>query len=225
MRMNVLLAGMVVTAILWASSVQAAIITYTNQAAWEAAVSGTILVETFNGQAVRNFASTISESGFNGFSLSGIENGESVGIRTGATSGNIDGSQFLGWQNGDGNAGPTINFNLTSPASAFAFNWFDTDPTDEYELLIDGVSYFNPPFSTGTGGGFFGIVNTSGTFSTATIRNAIGQSPGGFVDPFGVDNVRSVQSEAVPEPATLAMWGLGALGCVIAKYRRRKVAG
>jgi hypothetical protein len=31
-------------------------------------------------------------------------------------------------------------------------------------------------------------------------------------------------SEAVPEPATLTIWGLGAIGCALAAYRRKKSA-
>ncbi len=66
---------------------RAAFVTYTNQAAWAAAVSGqTVLTENFNTQAVRNFASTINETGFNGFSLTGLENGDNAGIRNGGTS-------------------------------------------------------------------------------------------------------------------------------------------
>jgi hypothetical protein len=33
-----------------------------------------------------------------------------------------------------------------------------------------------------------------------------------------------IDNATVPEPATLAIWGLGALGCAIAGYRRRKRA-
>jgi hypothetical protein len=41
-----------------------------------------------------------------------------------------------------------------------------------------------------------------------------------------LDNVRvnEVSTGAVPEPATLTIWGLGALGCAGAGYRRRRVA-
>jgi len=37
-------------------------------------------------------------------------------------------------------------------------------------------------------------------------------------------NILLADQAAVPEPASLAIWGLGALGCVIGAYRRRKAA-
>ena len=35
--------------------------------------------------------------------------------------------------------------------------------------------------------------------------------------------LRNASISAVPEPASLAIWSLGALGCAIAGYRRRKL--
>lgn len=209
--------------LIWTATAPAfgAIIVYTDQAAWQAAVGGGTIVENFNSQTIRNFSSPFNESGFNGFSLSGNSGGDIVGIQSGGASGNINGTSFLRWSSWDGNAGPVINFNFDNPTNAFAFNWVDTDPTDEYELFVDGQSFFNPPFSSGTGSGFFGIIKTDGTFNTATIRNAVGQSPGGYIDPFGIDNVQ-MAATVTPEPASLAIWGLASLGLAYGARRARQ---
>jgi hypothetical protein len=42
----------------------------------------------------------------------------------------------------------------------------------------------------------------------------------GYTVPFQLSGTFAV--EAVPEPASLVLWGLGALGCTVAGYRRRK---
>lgn len=209
--------------LIWTATTPAfgAIIVYTDQAAWQAAVGGGTIVENFNSQTVRNFPGPINESGFNGFNLSGSTGGDIVGIQPGGAGGNINGSPFLGWRHGDGNYGPTITFNFLNPTHAFAFNWVDTDFSDEYELFVDGQSFFNPPFSSNTGAGFFGIIKTDGAFTSATIRNAVGQTPGGVIDPFGIDNVQ-MAATVTPEPASLAIWGLASLGLAYGARRARQ---
>ena len=68
---------------------------------------------------------------------------------------------------------------------------------------------------------FFMVARTSAIYyghSTATISGfgtAFGATFGPSNEPF---------TQAVPEPATLTLWSLGALGCAIGAYRRRKRA-
>jgi len=63
---------------------------------------------------------------------------------------------------------------------------------------------------------------------TGTTIAGMGLIPGTYTyhwgDPTHPDPARTltVQIGPVPEPASLAIWGLGALGCAIAGYRRRK---
>ena len=87
-------------------------------------------------------------------------------------------------------------------------------------------AFVNPPFteapfSGGAPPGFFGIVATGGeTFSLATIQAV---PPGGRVSTEGLDNVRvSAVGAPVPEPATVALLGLGLVGAAVVRYRRRR---
>ena len=57
--------------------------------------------------------------------------------------------------------------------------------------------------------------------------NFVGE-PGAYDDNDGAYQIRvgvnEIPTLAVPEPASLALWGLGTLGCAVAGYRRRKLA-
>jgi hypothetical protein len=182
------------------SALQAAITTYTDLTTYQAALSATEEIENFNSATVGNFTDPINVTGFNFFRITGHTDGDNVGIFAGTVGGNIDATQYLGW-NGSGN-GPTYTFIFDAVVTAFAFQWRDTDPTDVYRLVVtvNGVTsqYCDPPFSTSTGTGFFGIISDV-PFTQATIEN---QAYGGTVDDFGLDNFRmapvlSVTTDAV----------------------------
>ena len=196
---------------------------YTDLASWQAAVSGTQTLETFNAETVREFDSTFTEYGtsdFNGFWLTGTENGENVGIKHGSNWYSNNGSNFLGYTHGNGNAGPVINFNLDAPVAAFAFDWRDTDWSDEYQLEVAGYTFIDPPSNdSGTGSGFFGVVSTDGFFSTATIRHA--STYGGYVDPVAFDNIRTA-SNPIPEPTTILLFGTGLIGLAGTRRKMKK---
>ena len=196
--------------------------TYTDRASWEAA-TGSFSSEDFNSSTQRVFSTPINESGFNGFDLSGSFDDDTVQIAAGTASTNINGTQFLRW-NGS-NVGPTINFDFNTPVNSFAFDWNDTDPTDSYRLDIsDGSSFEAPPFSdSGTGTGFFGIVASDGTFTSASF---ISTAQGGVVEPFGIDNV-AFSSETVAVPfevsPTLGLFIVGGIFGVNHWRKRRLV--
>lgn len=211
------------------SSLQAAITTYTDLSAYQAALSGaTEEIEDFNSATVGDFSDPINETGFNFFSITGNTSGDNVGIKAGAGSGNIDGTQYIGWGDGSG-VGPTLNFIFDENIFAFAFQWRDTDGSDVYRLVVteDGTTsqYYNPPFSTGTGTGFFGIISDD-SFSQVTIET---QAYGGHVGYFGLDNFRMAPANVTPASIpTLSEWGMIIMSLILAgsafwMMRRRKM--
>jgi hypothetical protein len=83
---------------------------------------------------------------------------------------------------------------------------------------IDGSGILD--FSSSGGVMSFGVLNEIGAGAPSSGWNAFDNLRVSVNDVNSANNV----SVAVPEPASLTLWGLGALGCGIAGYRRRKLA-
>ena len=233
MKTFTLLSAAVLAASMAASS-QAALITYSSQSSFQQAAGATTL-ETFSnakpGVSVANYLES-----FNGFTLSTVANGDRSGIATGRVSSSTDnrsipsnfiGQQFFGWGNGpagtgSGNAAPTMTFTFATGVSAFGFDWFNTDTSDTYSVIVNNQQRFLIPKASGTAAtGFLGIVATNGeTFTSVTIQTS---TYGGTITTAGLDNVRVSAPKAVPEPAGLALLGIGLLG-VVARRRRPRAA-
>ena len=213
---NVLVASLIVNI---GSLAQASLTTFTDLSSWSAAAGSSGVLEDFNNQTTESFGSTYAYAGtpnpFEGFTLSGELNGGTAGIFDGTLIGNIDGTTYLGWNDreqlgGDmtANGAPTMTFNFDNPVTAFAFQWTDTDGTDEYEVNIGGTLFSDPPF--GDQGshtpitGFWGVVETdpANAFTTAVFTL---KETGGGLREMGIDNVRTVANPAVPEPSSLAV--------------------
>lgn len=213
---------------------------YTDKATFLAA-AGSTQTETFATAPAGNFASTggVFNATFDGFNLTGQNNGNYVGIATGVTAnsgvdtpipGNFTGQNYLTWANIDGGiVSLTVNFNAAT--TAFGFDWFDTDVTDSYSVQIPGGTTFNsPPFTLSNGSvastGFFGLVSAN-PFTSVIITNVLS---GGYISDEGMDNfitngAGSVNG-AVPEPATWAMMllGFGVIGFSMRSAKRRSEA-
>jgi hypothetical protein len=67
-----------------------------------------------------------------------------------------------------------------------------------------------------------GTIQFIGTFSSFSWVVPTPENWHGFT--FGIRTTEALEPSTVPEPATLTIWGLGALGCAAAAYRRRKLA-
>lgn len=216
----------------------AAIITFNTPGAFNAATSGlTFTSENFT-TATPGLLSFGTSHGFNGFSASAVNSANSdmafyvaPNPFSGAQHAPFTSSQYLGWsedhpqKNGSGTFGPTVTITFDDPQSAVAFDFLDSDFSDEYRLFVDGVEV---PFPSATNTSldnniFFGLVDNMGTFTTLRFTEQ-GTSPGGFVEEFGVDNIRFAAAP-VPEPASIAVWSVLLLTVVGATFymRRRKL--
>jgi hypothetical protein len=225
------------------TATSAQVVSYTDKATFLAA-AGSTQTETFSSAPVGSFASSggVFNSAFDGFTVTGNNFGNYVGIATGPTSSsgpnttipaNFTGQNYLTWANITGNV-ITLTINFNQATTAFGFDWFNTDVTDQYNVAVTGSGNFSgPPFtvvpgssSVGTNG-FFGLISTT-PFTTATITNNFF---GGYISDEGMDNfitngVGSANPGAVPEPATWAMmiFGFGVTGSAMRRRRSAKPA-
>lgn len=134
-----------------------------------------------------------------------------------------------------------LAFTITFSEPIAAFGFFGTDFGDfngEIELIINGDSSnkitiphpkTSPPTTTNSGGFvvenflnsnllFFGLVGTNDmTISSVSFNN---KGTGSF-DRFGFDNL-VVATSPIPEPSTLALFGLGTIGLAVGRLRRRR---
>ena len=217
-------------------SAQAGLITYTDEAAYNGATNGlTFAVEDFESYSA-GLLTKGSQHSFNGFSAQADDNNtgsNNEGFEiypsgfAGAEHSPFTTSQYLGWSedtpnfNGSGTYGVTVSLSFASPLQAIAFDFLDSDRTDEYNLFVNGVNVtsFLSSSSSYDGSFFFGLVDTVGI--TSVVFSADSTSPGGFTEEFGIDNVRTSTLTSVPEPSTLAIFGLALFGLASRKFKKQ----
>jgi hypothetical protein len=120
----------------------------------------------------------------------------------------------------DPNRALTVTFD--NSVSAFGFDTNELMGSFEIQIHLssgpDHVASFPSPSLALV---FFGFVSDSVNIESVTIRG----DDSTFA--FALDNftfTNDIVAPAVPEPASFTLWGLGALGCAIAGYRRRNSA-
>lgn len=214
---------------------QASLITYTDEMAYNSATSSlTFAIEDFESASV-GLLTKATQYNFTGFSAQANDNTTGTNNEgfeiypsgfSGAEHSPFTASKYLGWSedtpnfNGSGRYGVTVSLSFASPLEAIAFDFLDSDSSDEYNLLVNGVNVTSF-LSNGTsydGSFFFGLVDTAGISSV--VFSADSTSPGGFTEEFGIDNVRTATLTSVPEPSTIAIFGLALIGLVSRKLKK-----
>jgi hypothetical protein len=222
--------GLVVSGI---PSADAAIFTFTNEAAFRAAVSGEKLesFETYQPTGVGSNSLTLTD-----FSMSALPApnnsaplfmfplqvflGYDPGLNANATHGNA-------WARYQSDANETLRFVFNSPVQNFGVNiidWGDTLYSPGSLILSTDLNDSHTIASAPQGNGnvmFFGLINTSAAFSTIDLLS----QP--QLNTFGVDEVYyAARSTVIPEPAMLFVWSLlFASSLLVPAWRRLSARG
>ncbi len=116
-------------------------------------------------------------------------------------------------------------FTLTFDAPQVAFGFYGTDIGDfggQLSLSFGGGGGVLVPHTIGAGGStngdafFYGIIDTDNPFSSVEFLNSDASDQFGF-DNFTIGDV----SQVVPEPGSMALFGIGLVGLVGRRRRRR----
>ncbi len=205
-----------------ASSAHASITAYTSLTSFNAA-AGSTTVEDFSTASI-GFGTGNYSGSFNGFSLTGASNRNNVGISTGSLADGGDnsaipvafaGQKFYGWGNFVGSPGALSTFTPSITASALGFDFFNTDFSDDYNVLVNGNVLATIGYRSS---GFLGFVaNGADSISSVSIR---ANNIGGYVSTAGIDNVRVA---SVPEPISLMLVGLGLFAVALSRSSKGQV--
>lgn len=111
----------------------------------------------------------------------------------------------------------TISF--AAPVSAFGFSWGAADQPWLFDLYGVGGSLLGTLNIAAQSGNYVGFI---GGTDNAPISHVVLRDQSNYTyDYFILDNLRYVAANEVPEPAPLAMLGLGLLGLLAARKRQK----
>lgn len=218
--MNRILKALLATALFASTTAQAAVVTYTNQAAWLAAAGGSVTVnQDFNSVTPQNLASEIDLGG--GMSLRSANDKWAIAANASTSDPcSVDGSKSV-----CGNNGGVLTFSFANSMTAFGATFTSVNDgmlRTRLELMNGSsvIAALTPAITAGQDDQFFGFVLTAGESATALRTKSVI-----FGDGFGIDNVLLVNASApdspgkVPEPGSVAILAIGLLGCAAARRR------
>ena len=197
------IAAMAITG--WVGSSQAGIITYDNRADWQAALSSSIVVDSFSNAIAE--ANTIT---FDSGVVSAL-----VGGNPCCGDNSVSGGHLNMAVDGDGSVGALFN-DWLFPHSiyAFGFDVVGVGAITGVQVTIDdgsGASSYSLNAVAGGTNGFVGFVSDSGTFDEIRFSSVSNSN----LDIYDVDNLAFT-----PAPATLALFGLGLVGLGFSRRKR-----
>lgn len=196
------------------SNVQAGVVTYTDRAAWQAAVGSSITTEDFNTNALGAVTNaTAFDSGIQ--VIPSTPNPSDTRISAFAFGDIGEGNSLLTFKNA------TVNFNMAD-VFAFALDFADIDH-DGASIGFGAYSYFFPTTGDADNGvspddfGFIGFVADG-------VADIPGSSFNILIEGFeavAIDNLSFANRQThVPEPGSLILMALGFLGLLVAQRMR-----
>jgi hypothetical protein len=198
--------------------VNGALTVYTDRSSWEAATAS-FVTEDFNGfTSDVLFSSGVNNAGLIDVLITGnpgVNRIDAPPLGPMFWSGQpIDATAFfLGEADKLGGEFPSLVFPYT--IDSFGADWGSTHSLASLTMTVGSTTIvFEDYLPSGLGSGFLGVVSTT-PFNQADFNTVLTRS-----EVFGMDNLGF--GPTIPEPTTLAIWGiLGAIGLAVG-YRRRR---
>lgn len=189
---------------------------FTTEASWIAALgAATIATENFESTALGSLtAPGTTDVGLFNVSLNAVGDAGTNTVTAGSATG-MSGRHLRLDLDLDNNT--QVNFSNFDLPGVFGFagTWASTISGNKLTMTVNGTTLKFSDYLTGAGNGFFGIVDTT-MFSSIELGT---EGLNSFGEDFRVDNVKLASS--VPEPATIALMGLGLLGVGVSRGRKQ----
>lgn len=196
----------------------AAITVFTDRAAFETAVGGTVVTETFEASPLGALAVGTTDLGLVSMTI----DGNSEGTNEIRDFGNVNGSREF---HGDIDTGAATFIDVTFDlplVRGFGGDFASTTTGDLLTVTVAGTTIEFDNFLSGDGDGFLGVTSDV-PFANITFRS---EDLTSFGEAFQLDNLSfAPPAAAVPEPSTLLMGGMVALlGLGYARRRGKSAA-
>lgn len=211
MRAFFLLASCLASGSLFCRQAEAAVVTYTNRAAWSGAVVNST-VDNFSDLSGTTLGSTLTRPGYT------VSSTTVLGVGTELRTGNTPAVATRPFLTANTFAATTFTLNFATPRTAFGVDAFVTSlnlftgvrniASGNVTVTVDGV----PLTQLTNGPTFFGFLSET-PFTQVTITKT------GLLNVLSIENV--TLATAVPEPSAVATAGLIAAGALVAARRRR----